>query len=260
MPNLKNKVAVVTGSTSGIGLACAERFSAEGAAVVGFDIRCSEEWSLLEDKYPDNTFYELDVRDLDSQIKAINETVAKFSQVDILVTAAGVGEAGPVHLLESDTWDKAIDINLKGTFHSIKAVIEPMMAQRSGSIITIASIEGLVGTEGGSAYNASKGGVVLLSKNVAIDYGRMGIRCNAICPGTIDTPMTQSLIEMIPDTMKDWQREIKLGRIGTAKEIAGTAYFLASEDSSYITGQSIVVDGGYTTGHSHGLVELMGLA
>jgi NAD(P)-dependent dehydrogenase (short-subunit alcohol dehydrogenase family) len=134
-----------------------------------------------------------------------------------------------------------------------------MTAQRSGSIITIASVEGINGTEGGSAYNASKGGVILLSKNVAIDYGRMGIRCNAICPGFIETPMLQELLDPMPEFKADIQREVKMGRLGKPDEIAGAAYFLASEDSAYVTGHALVVDGGYTAGHSHGVVEMMGL-
>ncbi len=132
-------------------------------------------------------------------------------------------------------WDRVIDANLKGTFLSIKAVLDAMMAQRSGSIITIASVEGLNGTEGGSVYNASKGGVVLLSKNVAIDYGRMGIRCNAICPGFIDTPMLNGVMDLMPELKTDVIRETKVGRLGKPEEIAGAAYFLASDDSSYVT-------------------------
>jgi NAD(P)-dependent dehydrogenase (short-subunit alcohol dehydrogenase family) len=134
-----------------------------------------------------------------------------------------------------------------------------MVAQRSGSIITIASVEGLNGTEGGSAYNASKGGVVLLSKNVAMDYGRVGIRCNAICPGFIDTPMLNGLMGSLPDLKADVVRETKMGRLGKPEEIAGAAYFLASDDASFVTGHALVVDGGYTAGHSHGIVQLMGL-
>jgi NAD(P)-dependent dehydrogenase (short-subunit alcohol dehydrogenase family) len=187
------------------------------------------------------------------------ETVRDFGSIDILLTAAGVGAGGPVGMLDEDAWDRVIDINLKGTFLSIKAVLDTMMAQRSGSIITIASVEGLNGTEGGSAYNASKGGVVLLSKNVAMDYGRMGIRCNAICPGFIDTPMLKEVMGLMPELLTDVVRETKIGRLGRPEEIAGAAYFLASDDASYVTGHTLVVDGGYTAGHSHGIVQLMGL-
>ena len=137
--------------------------------------------------------------------------------------------------------------------------LDTMVAQLSGSIITIASVEGLNGTEGGSAYNASKGGVVLLTKNVAIDYGRVGIRCNTICPGFIDTPMLHDVMDAMPEFKQDVIRETKIGRFGKPEEIAGAAFFLASDDSSYVTGHTMVVDGGYTAGHRHGIVELMGL-
>jgi NAD(P)-dependent dehydrogenase (short-subunit alcohol dehydrogenase family) len=162
-------------------------------------------------------------------------------------------------MLDEADWEKVIDVNLKGTMLSIKAVLDTMMSQRSGSIITVASVEGINGTEGGSVYNASKGGVVLLSKNVAIDYGRMGIRCNTICPGFIDTPLLNSVLDSMPDFKADIQKQIKLGRLGKPEEIAAAASFLASDDASYMTGQCMVVDGGYTSGHSHGIVELMGL-
>lgn len=265
MQRFDGKQVVVTGAASGIGLACCQRLAAEGATVIGFDLQNVDQ----QNKAPWETlvaarnarFYQLDVRDFAAQQKAIENSVAEFGAIDALITAAGIADAGPVHMLDEDAWQRVIDINLKGTFLSIKAVLPSMIAARSGSIITIASIEGIVGTEGGSAYNASKGGVVMLTKNIAIDYGRIGIRCNAICPGFIDTPMSRAVFGF--DFMQDFKqgvvREAKLGRLGQPEEIAATAAFLASSDASFITGQAIAVDGGYTAGHSHGLVELMGL-
>ncbi len=259
MSSLKGKVAIVTGAASGIGLACARRYAAEGASVVGIDRHHSAAWSSVEHSAPASCFHQVDVTD-GAALKAVAEaTVRDFARIDILLTAAGVGDGGPVSMLDEDTWDRVININLKGTFLSIKAVLDTMIAQRCGSIITIASVEGLNGTEGGSAYNASKGGVVLLSKNVAIDYARVGIRCNAICPGFIETPMLESVMGLMPQFKADVVREIKIGRLGRPEEIAGAAYFLASDDSSYVTGHTLVVDGGYTAGHSHGIVQLMGL-
>jgi NAD(P)-dependent dehydrogenase (short-subunit alcohol dehydrogenase family) len=214
---------------------------------------------LVEALAPHSRFYQLDVTDGAAQISVAGEVVKEFGRIDILLTAAGVGDGGPVSMLDEAAWDRVININLKGTFLSIKAVLDAMTAQRSGSIITIASVEGINGTEGGSAYNASKGGVVLLSKNVAMDYGRMGIRCNAICPGFIDTPMLDQVMGLIPELKTDVIRETKVGRLGKPEEIAGAAYFLASDDASYVTGHALVVDGGYTAGHSHGIVQLMGL-
>jgi NAD(P)-dependent dehydrogenase (short-subunit alcohol dehydrogenase family) len=259
MPSLENKVAIVTGAASGIGLACARRYAAEGATVVGIDLQQSGDWSSVQALAPNSRFHQVDVTD-GAALRAVAETTVRdLGSIDILLTAAGVGDGGPVSMLDEQTWDRVININLKGTFLSIKAVLDTMTDQRSGSIITIASVEGLNGTEGGSAYNASKGGVVLLSKNVAMDYGRMGIRCNTICPGFIDTPMLNGLMGSLPQLRADVIRETKVGRLGKPEEIAGAAYFLASDDSSFVTGHSLVVDGGYTAGHSHGIVQLMGL-
>lgn len=259
MPNLNSKVAIITGAASGIGLACARRFASEGAIVVGVDRNVSDDWPSVESSAPASRFHQLDVTDSAAQQAAVDATVREFGRIDILLTAAGVGDGGPVGMLDEATWDRVIDINLKGTFLSVKAVLATMTAQRSGSIITIASVEGLNGTEGGSVYNASKAGVVLLSKNIAIDYGRMGIRCNAICPGFIDTPLLHEVMDAMPDFKLDVVRQTKVGRFGRPEEIAGAACFLASDDASYVTGHALVVDGGYTAGHSHGIVQLMGL-
>lgn len=259
MTNLNSKVAIITGAASGIGLACARRFAAEGAIVVGVDRNLSDDWPSVESSAPASRFHQLDVTDNAAQQAAVDATVREYGRIDILLTAAGVGDGGPVGMLDEATWDRVIDINLKGTFLSVKAVLATMTAQRSGSIITIASVEGLNGTEGGSVYNASKGGVVLLSKNIAIDYGRMGIRCNAICPGFIDTPLLHEVMDAMPDFKLDVVRQTKVGRFGRPEEIAGAACFLASDDASYVTGHALVVDGGYTAGHSHGIVQLMGL-
>ncbi|MDG1946113.1 MAG: SDR family NAD(P)-dependent oxidoreductase [Halioglobus sp.] len=259
MSGLDRKVAIITGAASGIGLACARRYAAEGATIVGVDLQSTEGWQAVETLSPRSRLYKLDVTDGAAQKAVAQEVTEEFGRIDILLTAAGVGAGGPVGMLEEDAWDRVVDINLKGTFLSIKSVLETMTTQRSGSIITIASVEGINGTEGGSAYNASKGGVILLSKNVAIDYGRMGIRCNAICPGFIETPMLQELLDPMPEFKADIQREVKMGRLGKPDEIAGAAYFLASDDSAYVTGHALVVDGGYTAGHSHGVVEMMGL-
>lgn len=259
MAKLANRVAIVTGAASGIGLACAQRFAREGAIVIGTDIQEPGDWQVVQDASPASWFRTLDVTDADAQRAVAQQAVEEHGRIDILVTAAGIGDGGPVSMIEDDAWDRVIDINLKGTYLSIKSVLDTMMVQRSGSIITIASVEGLQGTEGGSAYNASKGGVVLLTRNVAIDYGRMGIRCNVICPGFIETPMLNQVMDSLPDFKADVQRQTKLNRLGKPGEIAAAACFLASDDASFVTGHTLVVDGGYTAGHSHGLVEMMGL-
>ena len=258
---LQGKVAFITGAASGIGFACATRYAEEGAKVVGFDINGCEKWSEIEALSEGSFFVQGDVTDSSSLQAAVQSSIDKLGGVDVLLTAAGIADAGPVHMVEEDAWDRVLDINLKGTFLSVKAVLPTMMEKKSGSIITVASIEGLVGSEGGSSYNASKGGVVLLTKNIALDYGRQGIRCNAICPGFIDTELLRATLDH--DFMADYKvavtNESTLGRLGLPKEIAGAAFFFASDDSSFVSGQALAVDGGYTAGHSHGLVELMGL-
>lgn len=254
MTRLTGRVAYVTGAASGIGRACAERFAQEGATVVGSDLREPEGWKLGE-------FHVVDVRDAERQLAVGADIAARHGRIDILVTAAGVAAGGPVHMIPVDEWDRVQDINLRGTFLSCKAVLPAMIAQRSGSIITIASVEGIEGCEGGSTYNASKGGVILLTKNIANDYGRLNIRANAICPGFIDTPMFQAIYDQPAqaDARESTRRQHKLGRFGRADEIAGAAFFLASDDSSFVTGVALPVDGGYTAGHAHGMVERMGL-
>ena len=166
-----------------------------------------------------------------------------------------------MHLLDAGEWDRVIDINLKGTFIVDKHSAIHMLNQGRGSIINISSIEGIEGTEGGTAYNASKGGVVTLTKSMAIDYGRRGIRVNCICPGGIATPLLESIIgaegmDLYRDTMRE--RHV-LGRFGEPSEIASAVSFLASDDASFITGHALVVDGGFTAGMRVGLLDQMGI-
>jgi NAD(P)-dependent dehydrogenase (short-subunit alcohol dehydrogenase family) len=159
-----------------------------------------------------------------------------------------------------------IGVNLTGTFHVAKHVIAQLLTQEPvdgerGAIVTLASIEGLEGTAGGSAYNASKGGVVLLTKNLAIDYGPSGIRANAICPGLIQTPMMDGLFAMegVGGVVEGFRTEHALRRFGRPEEIAAVATFLLSSDASFLTGAALPVDGGYTAGRDHGITTLMGL-
>ena len=255
MGRLDGKVAVVTGGASGIGAATAKRFAAEGATTVRMDIT------------PADGVVALDVRDEAAVTAAFGAVNAEHGRIDALVNAAGVAGGGPVHSMEQTEWDRVVDINLKGTFLTNKAVIALMLEQepssigQRGSIINIASIEGIEGTEGGSAYNASKGGVVILSKNLALDYGRRGIRANAICPGFIDTPMMAAVFGMegMDHVRKSFVDAHALGRCGHPDEIAAAALFLVSDDASFVTGTAMVVDGGYTAGHQHGIADMLGL-
>jgi NAD(P)-dependent dehydrogenase (short-subunit alcohol dehydrogenase family) len=193
---LDDRVAVVTGAGSGIGAACATRLAADGAVVATLDIAGDVD-------------HRVDVRDEPAVAEVFAAVVAEHGRLDVLVNAAGVAGGGPVHLLDADEWDRVMDINLKGTFIVDKYAAVHMLEHGSGSIINIASIEGLEGTEGGTVYNASKGGVVILTKSMAIDYGRRGVRVNCICPGRTSS------------TQRAWSCTATRSRTGTCS--AGSA-------------------------------------
>lgn len=258
---LAGKVALITGAASGIGLACAKRFAQEGAVTLGLDLQATPDWDQVEDVAPASDFFVTNVCNFAMLQDVVATVLKKHARIDILVTAAGVATGGPVHLLPEEEWDRVLDVNLKGTFLTAKAVLPAMVAQRAGSVITLGSVEGIVGMEGGSAYNASKGGVILLTKNMALDYAGRGIRVNCICPGFIETPLMQAAVgaEALAAQREKILYQHKLGRFGRPEEIAGAAFFLASEDSSFMTGQSLVIDGGYIAGLRVGFAELMGL-
>jgi NAD(P)-dependent dehydrogenase (short-subunit alcohol dehydrogenase family) len=262
---LAGKVALITGAASGIGEACVARFVADGARVVGIDV--SSPSRPLDVAGNDAVaFAPCDVRDEAAVRDVVAAVVQEHGRLDAVVNAAGVAGGGPVHIVEQTEWQRVIDINLTGTFLVAKHALDQMIKQEPidgerGSIINLASIEGLEGTAGGSAYNASKGGVVLLTKNMAIDYARVGIRVNAICPGFIETPMYDGVFGQagFEEVAVDIRREHKLGRLGRAEEIAAVAAFLASSDASFVTGIAMAVDGGYTAGRDHGVTALFGL-
>jgi NAD(P)-dependent dehydrogenase (short-subunit alcohol dehydrogenase family) len=247
---LAGRVAVVTGAASGLGEACARRFVAEGAVVAGIDRAAGA---------PVTVEHLVDVTDETAVGNAMDQVVATHGRIDILVNSAGVAGGGPVHLLDAAEWSRVLAVNLTGTYLACKHALRHMVGEKSGTIVNFASIEGLEGTEGGSAYNASKGAVVLLTKNMAIDYGRLGIRVNCVCPGFVETPMFQSVMGsdgMAPHRDR-YREEHKLGRFGRPEEIAAATLFLASDDASFVTGHALVVDGGFTAGMRTGLSDLL---
>ena len=263
MGRLQGKTAFITGAASGIGAACALRFAREGAKIAGFDLEKAADgaWAEAVKDAPDSCFARGDVRSDEALGVAVSAAQQRFGSIDVLVNSAGVAGGGPVHLVEPEDWQRVIDINLTGTFLACRRVIPVMLEAGGGSIINLASVEGIEGFESGSAYNASKGAVMLLTRNMAIDYGRRGIRVNTICPGFIDTPMFQSVLGTpeVATLREDIREAHQLGRFGKPEEIANAALFLASDEASFVTGHALVVDGGYTAGHRFGISKLVGL-
>jgi NAD(P)-dependent dehydrogenase (short-subunit alcohol dehydrogenase family) len=252
MGRLDDRVALITGAASGIGAATAVRFACEGARIAGLDVAKPSDdlWAEISAAAPDALFHEADVRDEASVQRAVAAARERFGRIDVLVNAAGVVGLGMAHTLPVEEFDRVVDINLKGSFLTAKHVIPIMLEQGSGSIIHVASVEGLVGIGGQLAYNASKGGVVLMTKNMAIDYSPAGVRVNCICPGGVETPMTEMLNQEALRPIGEKLRKLHLlQRFAKPAEIAAAALFLASDDASFVTGSSLVVDGGYTAGH-----------
>lgn len=247
---LQNKIALITGGTSGIGEATAILFAKEGArvAITGRDERRGRDVAQrIIQGGGQSLFIRSDVRRAEDCGRAVDETVRAFNGLDILFNNAGVFFPHTAVDCTEEEWDLQMDVNLKGTFLMSKAALPRMIEQRSGVIINNSSGWGIAGGDSAVAYCASKGGVVLLTKAMAIDHGRQGVRVNCICPGDVDTPMLPEDARMRGLKWEDYLAGCAnrpLGRIGTAEEIAKAALFLASEDSSFMTGAALVVDGG----------------
>jgi len=249
---LQNRVALITGGTSGIGEAAAVLFAKEGAkiAITGrHEKRGHAVTEQILNQGGQSIFLRTDVRKANECRRAVEETERSFGCVDILFNNAGVFYPHTTLDCSEEEWDLQIDVNLKGTFLMSKFALPGMIERGRGVIINNSSGWGIVGGDAAVAYCASKGGVVLLTKAMAIDHGRQGIRVNCICPGDVDTPMLPEDARLRGQKWEEYLdgcNKRPLGRIGTPDEIAKAALFLASDDSSFMTGATLVVDGGGT--------------
>lgn len=249
MSGFKNKVAVVTGSTRGIGKAIALAFARAGANVVvcGRDLKKAQEAANEIKKAGKGrcAAFKCDVSRSSDVKNMIEAAVAEFGKIDILVNNAGVVDSGSLTELTEGSWDRTIDVDLKGVFLCSQAVAKHMMKRKYGKIINIASIAGLVGFLGAPHYCAAKGGVVNLTKEMALELARFGVNVNAIAPGIIETDMTKGILSD-EKSRQAMLANIPLRRIGKPEDIANAVLFLASDDASYITGTTLIVDGGWT--------------
>ncbi len=245
---LEGKVAVITGAAQGIGRACAERLAAEGAQVVLADIDADEGQAAAEAIGSSAVFSQTDMRDLSSVMAMAALAESRFGGVDILVNNAAVALNGVVDEIDEDRWSAVIDLNLSGVWRGMRACV-PLMRQRGGgSVINMSSVQGLRAFAGWPAYAAAKGGINGLTVQTALDLAPAGIRVNAVAPGTILTPMNEKIFADLPDggasLKEEWNSAHPIGRFGYPAEVADAVVFLASERSSFITGEVLRVDGG----------------
>jgi len=240
MPDLDGRVAVITGGASGIGAATARRFAAEGAKVAVLDRDASGAEAVAAEV--GGTAHIVDVRDGGAVEQAISQIMNGVGRIDVLVNNAGTGDLRPLHTVDDKLWHRLIDVNLTGTFNATRSVVPHMLAAGRGAIVNNASLSGLNPTRNEAAYSAAKAGVIALTKSGALEYGPT-IRVNCVAPGQVRTPMT-TVWEQMPEAFAPIAEAIPLKRIGEAEEIAEVILFLASDRASYVTGQTLVVDGG----------------
>ncbi len=245
---LQEKVALVTGAASGIGRAAARRLADEGARVVVSDLdvtRGEETVRLIREADGEAVFVRADVSRADEVEALILQTLAAFSRLDCAVNNAGVGgDLLPTHLRDEAMWDAIMNVNLKGVWLCMKYELAAMLNQGGGSIVNVASAAGLVGFRQASAYAASKHGVIGLTRSAALEYARLGIRVNAVCPGFTDTPMVEALGHGSPKRADAIINAIPMRRLGTPDEVAQAVLWLCSDESAFVTGHALAVDGG----------------
>ncbi|MGB3331009.1 MAG: SDR family NAD(P)-dependent oxidoreductase [Thermomicrobiales bacterium] len=256
----QQRVAFITGGGSGIGRAIAHRFAAAGCAIAIADWNLAgaeETVAQLAAAGHAGLALQADVRSAEAVQAAVDATIARFGQVDILVSNAGLSDGRDILTIDEAQWDRNFDIIVKGAYHTIRATLPGMIARGNGVVLTIASVNGLYGI-GEHAYSAAKAALINLTRNIAVAYGHDGIRANCICPGSIRTPIWDDQLKDDPhafDTLVQWY---PLGRVGAPEDIANAAWFLCSDEASWITGETLNVDGGLMAGNGPFSEDLSG--
>jgi len=260
---LTEKVSIITGAGQGIGRATALKFASEGARVAVCDINqaaVDDTVKAIEATGADAAGFRVDVTDKESIARMVNGVMARWGRIDTLVNNAGIVQDAQFKKMTDEQFERVIDVNLKGVYNCTKAVVDIMLEQNSGVILNASSIVGIYGNFGQTNYAATKFGVIGMVKTWARELGRKGIRANAICPGFIETPLLEGVFGMpgMEHVREQIRNEHKLRRLGRPEEIAAAALFLVSADASFVSGQAIAVDGGYTAGRDHGVTEMFG--
>lgn len=241
MNKLENQVAFVTGATAGIGKAIAETFAKAGAHVIALGTNIERGQALEKEGNGKITFMQVDVSNKEQVEKAIEDTLAKFQKIDVLVNNAGITRDGLLMRMSDEDWEKVMDVNMTSCFYTCRACMRSFMKAKRGKVINVSSVVGLMGNAGQTNYAASKGALISFSKSLAKEVASRNITVNCIAPGYIDTSMT----EKIPEAKRQEAiSHIPLARMGKPEDIAEACLFLASSAADYITGQVLVVDGG----------------
>ena len=249
MANMRNKAALVTGAAHGIGRASAIALARVGASVCVADIDDAAGAAVVDEIVAagGQAFYQhCDVRSVDDASAMVGATMSRFGRLDAAVNNAGIAGSFDhrLHEADDDMLDLVLAVNLRGVWNCLKAELDVMLSQGGGAIVNMASVAGLIGAPKAAAYTASKHAVVGITKSAALDYARSGIRVNAVCPAYTDTRMAQMAVAADPRMQSIMERAIPMGRLGTADEIANAAAWLCSDESSFVTGHALVLDGG----------------